>query len=105
MFGLKKQTEEEPQYSEAITMVHDEFNSAGEKLYQEALKIINSTKLLNEEKVKRLKALGFTASKEVVEAEKVLSERRMNEETVKRIEYYRTKYPLNKFITEDQIKQ
>jgi len=96
---------EEPVYSKEIAMVHDEFNSAGEKLYQEALKIINSTSLLNEEKVQRLIKLGFTATKEVVDAQEVIAKRKINEEMVETIAYYRTKYPLNKFITEDQVKE
>lgn len=102
LFGKKT---EEPQYSEVITMVHKEFESAGEKLYQEALSIINSSRLLNEEKVQRLKKLGFSASKEVTDAEEVLNKRKLNKELVERIAYFKTNYPLNKFITEDQVKE
>lgn len=105
MFGLNKEVKNEPQYAEAIAMVHNEFETAGEKLYQEALGIINSTKLLNEEKVIRLQKLGFTATKEVVDAQKTLNERKLSEEMVETIKYYRDRYPLNKFITEDQIKE
>lgn len=102
---FKKAEKEEPVYAEAIEKVHDEFNTAGEKLYQEALRIINSTKILNEEKTKRLIALGFKATKEVTEAEAVLKQKKLNEEMVETINYYRTKYPLNKFITKEQVEQ
>jgi hypothetical protein len=103
--NLFNRQKEEPVYSEVITKVHDEFANAGELLYQEALKIINSSKLLNEEKVQRLKKLGFTASKEVTDAEEVLTKRKLNEELVQRIAYFKDRYPLNKFITEDQVKE
>lgn len=102
---FKKAEKEEPVYAEAIEKVHDEFNTAGEKLYQEALRIINSTKILNEEKTKRLIALGFKATKEVTEAEAVLKQKKLNEEVAETINYYRTKYPLNKFITKEQVEQ
>ena len=91
-------------YSDVITKVHTEFTTAGEKLYQEALKIINSTKLLNEDKVQRLAKLGFTATREVVMAEETLHERRLSERTVELVSYYREQYPLYKFITESQVK-
>jgi hypothetical protein len=93
------------EYPELITKVHTEFTTAGEKLYQEALKIINSTKLLNEDKVQRLIKLGFTATQEVVEAEKTIIERQLNERTVEIINYYHEQYPLYKFITESQVKE
>lgn len=96
---------EEEGYPEVITTIHEEFNSAGDRLYNEAKQIINSIKILNEDKVKRLKRLGFTASKEVVEAEQVLSKRKISEEKLKEVTYYREHYPLQKFITEDQIKE
>lgn len=96
--------ERESEYSEVITQVHTEFTTAGEKLYQDALAIINSTKLLNEEKVERLTKLGFTASKEVKEAQEILRKREVNDELVKRIAYYRDQYPLYKFITDEQVK-
>ena len=102
---FKKAEEKESNYPEVVEKIHDEFNSAGEKLYQEALRIINSTKILNEEKTKRLKALGFSATKEVTEAEEVLKKKKLNEEMVETISYYRTKYPMNKFITKEQVEQ
>jgi hypothetical protein len=102
---FKKAEKAEPVYTEVIERVHDEFNTAGEKLYQEALLIINSTKILNEEKTKRLIALGFKSTKEVTEAEDVMKKKKLNEEMVEIINYYRIKYPLNKFITKEQVEQ
>jgi len=93
----------EEDYSDVITKVHTEFNTAGEKLYQKALAIINSAKLLNEDKVKRLVKMGFVRTKEVIQAEEILKKRSINEELVKRITYYREQYPLHKFITEQQV--
>jgi hypothetical protein len=96
---------EEEGYSETITTIHEEFRTAGDRLYIEAKQIIDSIKILNEDKVNRLKSLGFTASKEVKEAENILSKRKISEERLKDIEYYREQYPLQKFITEDQVKE
>lgn len=102
---MKNVFKKEEGYSETITAIHTEFRSAGDKLYDEAVTIINSIKLLNEEKVVRLKRLGFTASKEVMEAERIISKRKMSEGLVELIAYYREQYPMQKFITEDQVRE
>jgi len=46
------------EYSDAITMVHKEFKEAGDKLFNEASEILESKKVLNMPKYKRLKELG-----------------------------------------------
>lgn len=97
--------EDEGQYPETITAIHEEFRTAGDKLYNEAKQIINSIKILNEDKVKRLKSLGFTSTKEVREAEGILNKRKMSENRLKDVTYYRENYPMQKFITEDQVKE
>jgi hypothetical protein len=103
MKKLFKSMETEERYSDVITQVHTEFATAGEKLYQEALLIINSQKILNDEKVQRLINLGFTATKEVIEAETIIKNRKINEKIVKQVSYYRENYPFQKFITQDQV--
>jgi len=93
------------EYSDAITMVHKEFKEAGDKLFDEASKILESKKVLNMPKYQRLKALGFTAAKEVVEAERILSERKMHEDLVILVQHYRMRYPFNKFITLEKVQE
>ena len=93
------------EYSDAITMVHKEFKEAGDKLFDEASKILESKKVLNMPKYQRLKALGFTAAKEVVEAERILSERKMHEDVVNLVQHYRMRYPFNKFITLEKVQE
>ena len=93
------------EYSDAITMVHKEFKEAGDKLFDEASRILESKKVLNMPKYKRLKELGFTAAKEVVEAETILSERKMHEDLVNLVQHYRMRYPFNKFITLEKLQE
>ena len=93
------------EYSDAITMVHKEFKEAGDKLFNEASEILESKKVLNMPKYQRLKALGFTAAKEVVEAERILSERKMHEDVVNLVQHYRMRYPFNKFITLEKVQE
>jgi len=96
---------EEEGYSETVTAIHEEFRTAGDRLYNEAKQIIDSIKILNEDKVQRLQKLGFISSKEVREAVGILNKRKMSEERLKTVTYYRETYPMQKFITEDQVKE
>jgi len=102
---MKNPFKEDNGYSDVITKVHTEFATAGDKLYAEAVAILNSINLLNEDKVKRLKKLGFVATPEVRQAEEVIAKRKLNADTVKTVKYYREQYPLQKFITETQVKE
>ena len=110
MFNFKRsakaiisESETESNYSDVITEIHKEFNSAGDELYESAVKLINANKVLNEDKVIRLKKLGFTSSKEVSEAEIILEQRKISEENVRLITYYRSRYPFNRFIGQEQV--
>jgi hypothetical protein len=101
MFNKTKTQE----YSKDIQMVHNEFMTAADVLLEEAREIIKNTNLVNEDKVNRLKSLGFTASKEVEDTKEAIALREMSKETARLIEYYKMNYPLNKFITEDQVQK
>jgi hypothetical protein len=95
----------EPQYSEVITKVHNDFNSAGDRLYEEAIRIINSTHVNNLNKVEKLKKLGFVSAKEVIETETMISLKTLSATTSEIIRYYKKNYPNNKFISDDQVKE
>jgi len=86
-----------------IKEIHNEFDTAGDKLLVEANKILNGS--YDIEKGERLQRLGFTRSKAAVDADtvkKLKSEKKKEAETV---EYFRTFYPHNKFITEELVKK
>ena len=99
----KESNKESSNYSDVITQIHKEFNSIGDKMYEEAIEIIDALKITNEEKVIRLKKLGFTSSKEVQTAERIIQKKKISQEMVALITYYRMHYPFNKFITEEQV--
>lgn len=92
-------------YSSDIEEIHHEFEIAGERLLEEALTIVRETQsVANEEKINRLRNIGFKNVKEVSEGNAVIQKKKMNEELANLIQYYQRTYPLNKFITEDQVK-
>jgi len=91
------------QYSEDIAKIHDEFRTAGERLYQEALAIINGTSIPNEDKAKRLMAIGFSQTKDAVAAREAMNKKSESERIAKVVKYYRDKYPLYKFILDRDV--
>jgi hypothetical protein len=90
-------------YYEQIARIHNEFNTAGENIYQEALAIINETIVPNQEKAVRLEKMGFYASKEATAAKEAMVRKQENERIAKIIKYYRDKYPLYKFIRDKDV--
>lgn len=103
--NIFKRKQVESSYADVITKIHNEFDTAGEKLYKEAMDIINAIPVVNEDKAKRLKGLGFHATKEVEAFNKVIEIREKNANLAKEIAYYREKYPMYKFITEDAVRE
>lgn len=109
MFNIfKKQNQDMPsqpqKYSTDIEQIHHEFEIAGETLLEEALNIINETKIVNEEKILRLKKAGFKNVGEVKTGDVLIQKKLMSENIANLIQYYQRAYPLNKFITEEQVK-
>ncbi len=89
--------------SRTIEAIHKRFDIAGERLLMQAKRIIANSKSPNTDKVERLKALGFGATKpikELQEREKAQSEAH---EIIEAVEYFRTYYPSYKFISIKQI--
>lgn len=94
LFRKVKQSFQSPKdTAEVIAEIHNEFDTAGEKLLQEAKAIIAETDC---DKGERLKSLGFSSAKPVQESNVA----KMNKKLAETIEYYRQYYPHNKFITE-----
>lgn len=94
---------DKPKYSKEIEQVHHEFEIAAELLYEEAVAILTNNKINNPDKINRLKNLGFCAVKEVVEVKEKEEKTKMSKETIELIQSYRVKYPMNKFITQQQV--
>jgi hypothetical protein len=107
-----KQTEEE-----LIAEMHNEFDTAPERLLEEALNIMNEAeghKVTTEEeildKARRLYKLGFTNT-EIVSKMQEIKERNKTQEDIiaaemeraKRIKYYNSTYPKCKFLTIDEL--
>lgn len=84
-----------------IAKIHNEFDTAGEKLLMEAKRILSQD--VDIDKGERLKKIGFSSTKAVTEAEETLKQKKDSEELAKLIEYYRQWYPSNKFITEEIV--
>jgi len=85
-----------------IEGIHNEFDTAGEKLLNEAKAIL--AKQLPTNKGERLKKLGFSAAESAVKFDKINKERKEKEELANLIEYYQIWYPSYKFITEKVVK-
>ena len=99
---------------EIIEAIHNEFETEVDRLLAEA-NIMNSLESDKEDLVnkgKRLKELGFGASKDVSEANeeeerlrKLENENREKKILAEAINYFSQKYPFYKFITEDSVKK
>jgi hypothetical protein len=84
-----------------IEAIHNEFNSAGDKLLSEAKEILQRTKLDNEQKAEMLQRHGFTQTKEVAGLSEVKQKTSLAKSVSKAINSLSLKFPQYKFITED----
>lgn len=100
--------------NEVIEEIHDTFYTEVDRLLAEAKisKSLDTDKQDLIEKCARLKALGFTNTKEVKEAEaeidrlnKLEQENKAKSILIEAINYFSFKYPNYKFITEDSVKK
>lgn len=107
MFNLKKsikkvqQSFKDPQT--IVAEIHEAFDTATDKLLKEAKDILAGS--FDIEKGKRLKKVGFVMAKKVKESENLIRQKNNSENLAKQIEYYKTFYPNNKFITEQEVKR
>lgn len=86
-----------------IAEIHNEFDSAGERLLKEAKAILS--KEVDIDKGERLKNIGFTAAKDAVSVSAIIEEKKKSTELANLIEYYQQWYPNNKFITDEVVKE
>lgn len=85
-------------YPKIVHDIHNEFNSAGDNLVQQANDILDEAALKGIEKSKRLTACGFKQSSEVIVAENIIN----TKEAAELVRYYHNKYPFYKFINKEQ---
>lgn len=86
-----------------IAEIHEAFDTASEKLLNDAKKILSGQ--YDFDKGDRLRLLGFTKAKKAVEAAKIIYEKQQSDRIAALIEYYRIHFPNNKFITEEMVKE
>src|SRR5687767_11267955 len=93
-FKVKKTTEQ------VIAEIHNDFDTASERLLQEAKEIIGSK---DTGKADRLRQLGFTKSLPVKETEEMRKTQMKSKWLAERVAYFSQWYPHNKFITEEAV--
>lgn len=109
MFNLFKKNEPSVQvettsnYPKEVQEIHHAFETAADRLLEEAKSVIDQSSTFNLGKVKRLSALGFKNVKEVESGQKIIQKVELSKEQVELISYYNREYPKNKFITEAQV--
>lgn len=81
---------------EVVEQIHNEFNTAGERLLAEAKSIIDEGLVT---KVARLERAGFVQSVQVKKAARM----RLSKELADNIMKYAVRYPSQKFITDEQV--
>lgn len=92
-------------YPKEVIEIHNEFNTAGEKLLVQAVSIIKKSQSPEIEKANRLNLLGFSQAKQVEEGSVIIKQALISKEVSELVKYYQVNYPNNKFITEEQVKQ
>lgn len=92
-------------YPKEVLEIHHEFETAADRLFDEAQIIIKEAESKDIQKVSRLEKLGFTSSSQVTNIKPLLKKAELSKEQIELISYYKKNYPNNKFITEDQVKE
>lgn len=109
MFNLFKKSKVQEttinSYPVEVLEIHNEFNTAADRLLEEANQILKEGEKKDFEKVDRLKSLGFVKANQVAELEPIRQKIKLTKEQVELINYYKVQYPFNKFITTEQVEQ
>ena len=104
VMGTRSLTTSIKEYPAAVLAIHNEFENAADNLLAEAKVILVEAEKANISKVSRLESLGFRQSKQVVETKPLMIQASLSKEQIELVAYYRTNYPNQKFITEEQVK-
>lgn len=98
-------TNPKPKYAPEIEQIHHEFETAGERILEQAQTVLKEAENAPVEKVKRLTLLGFKQAKQIEETVQVIKKVELNKELAEMVNQYKRDYPLHKFITETQVKE
>ena len=88
-----------------VKQIHDEFSTAQERLFNEAIGIANKLNSDTVLKADRCNKLGFTSSKPSKDGAEILKRQSESSRLIENINYFSKKYPLNKFITDIEVKR
>lgn len=91
-------------YPKEVLEIHHEFSIAAETLLSTAKSIIDEASTKDVSKVNRLEKLGFKQAEQVSELKPLIQKAELSKEQIELVKYYQREYPLNKFITEEQVK-
>lgn len=86
-----------------IQKIHKEFDTASEKALAEAKQIVAAPATIDTAKIERFQKLGFTSGKPIKDAEEGFNKTHGAFKLIAAIEYFKSHYPFQKFITEKQI--
>jgi hypothetical protein len=92
-------------YPKEVLEIHNEFDTACDKIIAEAEEFFQSVTAPDTKKASLLEKLGFVQAKEVSEAREFTEKEASRKKMLELARYYKQKYPLNKFITEEMVKQ
>lgn len=92
-------------YPAEVLEIHNEFNTAADRILDEANQILKESEQKDFQKVDRLKALGFTKANQVTELDPLREKINLSKEQIESVNYYKVQYPFNKFITTEQVEQ
>lgn len=110
----KATTEAPKTIAEVVEEIHETFYTEVDKLiiYANQFNSLKTDKQSLIEKCERLRALGFTKTKEIVEGEQELlriselkKENDEKKDLIQAINYFSQKYPIYKFITEESVRK
>lgn len=92
-------------YPEDIKVIHREFYFAADELLKEANSLIAEAEKEEVKKGSILNQLGFTNTRQAKVFNEVSVAKEMAVKSAKYAQEYAVKYPVNKFITEDRVRQ
>lgn len=92
-------------YPVEVIVIHNEFMTAADRLVEQANTIIKEAESKDFTKVSRLEGLGFKQANQVTELKPLIKKTETSKEHIDLIKYYGRNYPLNKFITEEQVEK
>lgn len=84
--------------------IHKDFYGAEERLFVEAISFRSNPRAATVLKSERYSKIGFKNCKPVKDAIEITKKQQVSEKVISSINYFRTYYPQNKFITEAEVK-